>query len=63
MNPVDDYQKRASECLQFAETAPSFDDRTMWRELALCWLRFCDHAERFRLNAANGSMRRPGGPP
>jgi hypothetical protein len=48
MLPVDTYDRRASECLKFAETSPSFDDRTTWRELALCWLRLSDHAERFR---------------
>jgi hypothetical protein len=48
MPPLDTYEQRASECLQFAETSSSFDDRTTWRELALCWLRLSDHAERFR---------------
>ena len=48
MLPVDIYDRRARECLKFAETSPSFDDRTTWRELALCWLRLSDHAERFR---------------
>jgi hypothetical protein len=50
MLPVDTYERRASECLKFAETSPNFDDRTTWRELALCWLRLSDHAERFRQN-------------
>jgi hypothetical protein len=45
---MDTYDRRASECLQFAETSSNFDDRTTWRELALCWLRLSDHAERFR---------------
>jgi hypothetical protein len=48
MSPVDVYQQRASECLQFAATSPDFDDRTTWRELALCWLRLSDHAARLR---------------
>jgi hypothetical protein len=51
MLPVDTYERRASECLQFAETSQSFDDRATWRELALCWLRLSDHAERFRAGA------------
>lgn len=62
MSPVDDYQKRASECIQFAEASLTFDDRNMWRELALCWLRLCDHAERFRVGA-NSGVRRPIGTP
>ena len=63
MLPLDTYERRASECLKFAETSSSFDDRTTWRELALCWLRLSDHAERFRqklgsdFNAYGGKRR------
>jgi hypothetical protein len=46
--PLDAYQQRANECLQYAQRSPDIDERTTWRELALCWLRLSDHAERFR---------------
>jgi hypothetical protein len=49
--PVDDYQQRASECIQFAERSPDIDERTTWRELALCWLRLSEHADKFRYGA------------
>jgi hypothetical protein len=52
--PPDVYQQRASECLRFAECSPDIDDRTTWRELALCWLRLSEHADKFR-NGAKGS--------
>jgi hypothetical protein len=54
------YERRASECLQYAEISGNFDERTTWRELALCWLRLSEHAERFR--AARGAdLRWPPG--
>jgi hypothetical protein len=53
MLPIETYEQRANECLQFAESSSSFNDRTTWRELALCWLRLSEHAERFR--AARGA--------
>jgi hypothetical protein len=48
---LDPYHRRASECLQFAETCNDADDGTIWRELALCWLRLSDHADRLRCHA------------
>jgi hypothetical protein len=41
--PLDAYQQRARECLQMAGRAASEEDRTTWRELALCWLRLSAH--------------------
>ena len=52
--PPDVYQQRATECLRYAESAADIDDRTTWRELALCWLRLSEHADKFR-NGANRS--------
>jgi hypothetical protein len=49
--PVDDYQQRAKECISLAERSADIDDRTTWRELALCWLRLSEHAEKFRHDA------------
>jgi hypothetical protein len=60
MLPVDIYDRRARECLKFAETSPSFDDRTTWRELALCWLRLSDHAEQFRRKLTHSDGIRAG---
>jgi hypothetical protein len=48
---LDVYQQRARECLRFAETSPDIDDRTTWRELALCWMRVSEHADKFRNDA------------
>jgi hypothetical protein len=46
--PIDAYRQRASECLRLAATSQDMDERTTWRELALCWLRLSEHAEEFR---------------
>jgi hypothetical protein len=46
--PIDLYQQRARECLRLAESSPDIDDRMTWRELALCWLRLSEHAEKYR---------------
>jgi hypothetical protein len=46
--PIDAYRQRASECLRLAATSPDMDERTTWRELALCWLRLSEHAEELR---------------
>ncbi|MGA7486079.1 MAG: hypothetical protein WBW74_03940 [Xanthobacteraceae bacterium] len=48
MIPSDVYHQRASECLQFAEGTSDIEERTRWRELALCWLRLSEYAEQFR---------------
>jgi hypothetical protein len=53
MFATDVYQQRASECLELAEQASDIGERTTWRELALCWLRFADHADRFRIGRWN----------
>jgi hypothetical protein len=45
------YQLRVSECAQFAEQAVDDKERMTWRELALCWLRLSEDAERFRQGA------------
>jgi hypothetical protein len=44
----DPYQQRANECLQLAEQSLADEEKTTWRQLALCWLRLSDHAEHFR---------------
>jgi hypothetical protein len=46
--PIDAYQQRANECFRLAANSPGMDERTTWRELALCWLRLSEHAEEFR---------------
>lgn len=51
MVPVDAYQERANECLEFAKTSHDIGERTTWRELALCWLRLSEHAQEFRTRA------------
>ena len=53
--PPDAYQQRANECIQSAQGSPDIDERTTWRNLALCWLRLSDYAERFRGATADGS--------
>ena len=63
MLPVDTYERRATECLQFAESSQSFDDRATWRELALCWLRLSEHAERFRQDALHRTRSMSAGAP
>jgi hypothetical protein len=63
MLPVDTYERRATECLQFAESSQSFDDRATWRELALCWLRLSEHAERFRQDALHRMRSMSAGAP
>ena len=45
---LDAYQQRVSDCLQSVERSRDVEERTAWRELALCWLRLSDHAEQFR---------------
>jgi hypothetical protein len=57
--PVDPYQQRASECLWLAQRSPNAEERVTWRELALCWLRLSEHAERFRHQADAGMQRSP----
>jgi hypothetical protein len=49
MIPSDVYQQRASECLQLAEQSSDIGERTRWRELALCWLRLSEHADKLRV--------------
>ena len=44
---LDAYQQRVSDCLQSVERSRDVEERTAWRELALCWLRLSDHAEQF----------------
>ena len=56
--PRNPYHQRASECLQFAEGASDMDERTTWRELALCWLRLSEHAEKFRYAEKNSDTAR-----
>lgn len=51
MAPLDTYQQRANECIEFAKTSRDFGERTTWRELALCWLRLSEHAAEFRSRA------------
>jgi hypothetical protein len=48
MIPSELYQQRASECLQLADRSSDIEERTRWRELALCWLRLSDFADQFR---------------
>jgi len=48
MIPSELYQQRASECLQLADRSSDIEERTMWRELALCWLRLSEFADQFR---------------
>jgi hypothetical protein len=48
MASEDKYQQRASECFRLAERSVDEKERNTWRELALCWLRLCEHAGRFR---------------
>jgi hypothetical protein len=52
MIPSEPYQQRASECLQSAEGSSDIEERTRWRNLALCWLRLSDFAEEFRSGEA-----------
>jgi hypothetical protein len=47
MASQDQYQQRASECFRFAEQSGDEKERNAWRQLALCWLRLCEHAEGF----------------
>ena len=51
MDPQDAYQQRVSECAHFAEQSVDEKERMTWRELALCWLRLSEYAERFRQEA------------
>jgi hypothetical protein len=44
----DEYQQRARECLRSAEESRDDEERTAWRELALCWLRLSDYGQAFR---------------
>jgi hypothetical protein len=60
MIPLDAYQQRASECLQLVERSRDVEERTNWRELALCWLRLSEHAERFRRKATHSEGIRAG---
>lgn len=48
MIPSDVYHERVSECLQLAERSSDIEERTRWRELALCWLRLSEYAEQLR---------------
>jgi hypothetical protein len=48
MIPSELYQQRANECLQLADRSSDIEERTRWRELALCWLRLSDFADQFR---------------
>jgi hypothetical protein len=48
MVPSDVYQQRVSECLQLAERSSDIEERTRWRELALCWLRLSEYADQLR---------------
>jgi len=56
MVPRDAYQQRVSECAQFAEQAVDDEERMTWRELALCWLRLSEYAERFRQEAKSRAV-------
>jgi hypothetical protein len=58
--PLDVYQQRVTECLQLVERSRDVEERTNWRELALCWLRLSDHAERFRRQAPHSVGIRAG---
>jgi hypothetical protein len=49
--PLDPYQQRAGECLLLAQRSPTPEERATWRDLALCWVRLSEHAERFRQDA------------
>jgi hypothetical protein len=51
MAPIDVYQQRANECIEFANTSRDIGERTTWRELAICWLRLSEHAEEIRAHA------------
>jgi hypothetical protein len=55
MVPPDSYEQRASECLELAAGCGDFDERRTLRELAACWLRLSEHADRFRRNAKSTS--------
>jgi hypothetical protein len=57
---LDAYQQRASECLQLVERSRDVEERTTWRELALCWLRLSDHAEQFQRKATHSDGIRAG---
>ena len=57
---LDAYQQRASECLQLVERSRDLEERTTWRELALCWLRLSDHADRLRPKATHAEGIRAG---
>jgi len=46
--PLDIYERRASECLRFAQKSSNPDGRSAWRKLALCWQRLSEHAREFR---------------
>jgi hypothetical protein len=46
--PLDLYERRASECLRFAQKSSNPDGRSAWRNLALCWQRLSTHAEELR---------------
>jgi len=54
--PLDPYQQRASECLLLAQQSRDVEERTNWRELALCWLRLSEHADRFRRDAVRNAQ-------
>ena len=57
---LDAYQQRVSDCLQSVERSRDVEERTAWRELALCWLRLSDHAEQFRRKATHSEGIRAG---
>jgi hypothetical protein len=57
---LDAYQQRVSDCLQSMERSRDVEERTAWRELALCWLRLSDHAEQFRRKAMHAEGIRAG---
>jgi len=42
------------------ERSCDLEERTTWRELALCWLRLSDHAERLRPKATHAEGIRAG---
>ena len=55
MIPSELYQQRANECLQLADRSSDIEERTRWRELALCWLRLSDYAQ--ELGPAQSRLR------
>jgi hypothetical protein len=45
--PLDVCQRRASECLRFADKPSNPEQRNAWRELALRWRRLSGHVAEF----------------